>query len=531
MPTTLIILPADILTLVLSYIRAPSDLRNVSLTCKALYAVAIVPIYRTMTLRLPWVDNRKLLQALVPENVALLHVRHLIVDRFSHCSNENTDDLLMTLQLLANFLPRDTLISLTRQRQLRTRRVDRYTNQWPIRKYGNLANVTTLQFEILSIATAEACGSVIQHTPSLRDLEIRAHLDEYDSGSSEDQMSVHLVDRVFGKFLKRDRRLVLRALQLRGLDLSLASAKLASAIDLSQIESLGLHMCSNMVKFLGQMTPSCTLLRPTLRTLVLIDRPDSLESGSVGNDNSGVAVVDKLLGSFIGLENLVVAAPGQRALMPGFKSLGNHAPTLRLLDIDCLPLPSNANDANVVTASNLRLLLHQCIQLEQIALEMPRLVLTYNEDEIEETLEEFAVALAAAPRLRTFRPNNKLEDRLDIDRDLDTSEVTYAGIDSVLQHWASDFMNLAPKLTAIGLAFGGADFGGVRVDPHYYVRGHQSNPYGRKSIVAMRMELDQVREIEPVSEILETDPYAPGLFRLGYALRLSSIKDASRLKS
>lgn len=113
MPTTLIILPADILALVVSYIRASSDLRNVSLTCKALYATAVVPIYRTMTLRLSSVDNRKLLQTLVPENAALLHVRHLVIDRFSYCSNENTENLLMTLQLLSNFLPRDTLISLT----------------------------------------------------------------------------------------------------------------------------------------------------------------------------------------------------------------------------------------------------------------------------------------------------------------------------------------------------------------------------------------------------------------------------------
>ncbi|KAI7542985.1 hypothetical protein KC316_g15225, partial [Hortaea werneckii] len=266
-----------------------------------------------------------------------------------------------------------------------------------------------------------------------------------------------------------------------------------------------------MVEFLGQMTPTGTLLRPTLRTLVLIDRPDPLGSGSVGNDNSGVAAVDDLLGSFIGLENLVVAAPGQKALMPGFKALGNHAATLRLLYIDCLPLHSNANDANIVTASNLHLLLRQCVQLEQIALEMPELVLTYNEGEIEETLEGFAVALAAAPWLRTFRPDNKLEDRLDIIDDLDTSEVTYAGIDSVLQHWATDLMSLIPKLTAVGLAFRSAELGGIWVNPHCYVRGHLSDPYGRKSTAALQVTLKQLREIEPVSEILDINPYGPGL--------------------
>ncbi|KAI6898645.1 hypothetical protein KC318_g9114 [Hortaea werneckii] len=544
MATTLIVLPADLLALIISYVRAPPDLRNVSLTCKALYAVAVVPIYRTMTLRLSWLeaDNRQLLQALVPENAALLCVRHIVIDRFSHCYEKNTEKLLMTLQLLANLLPRDILISLTldslisyeartllissvssileilyrRQRQLRTMRVDSYASAWQVRRYANLANVTTLQFEISSTATAETCGSVLQHTPYLRNLEIRGHLEKYDSGSSKDQMSAHLVGRVFGSLLKKDRRIVLRALQVRGLDLSLASAKLASAIDLSQIDSLGLHMCSNMVDFLGQMTPIGTLLRPSLRTLVLIDRPDSLGSGSVGNDSSGVAAVDNLLGSFIGLENLVVAAPDQRALMPGFKALGNHVATLRLLYIDCLPLPSSANDANVVTASNLHLLLRQCIQLEQIALEMPQLLLTYHEDEIERTLEQFAVALAAAPRLRTFQPNNKLKDRLDIEDDLDANEVTYAGIDSVLQHWATDLMSLIPKLTAVGLAFRSAELRGIWVNPHYYVRGNLSDPYGRKSTAALQVTLKQLREIEPVSEILDINPYGPGLLRLGY---------------
>ncbi|KAI7151824.1 hypothetical protein KC316_g15855, partial [Hortaea werneckii] len=539
MATTLIVLPADLLALIISYVRAPPDLRNVSLTCKALYAVAVVPIYRTMTLRLSWLeaDNRQLLQALVPENAALLCVRHIVIDRFSHCYEKNTEKLLMTLQLLANLLPRDILISLTldslisyeartllissvssileilyrRQRQLRTMRVDSYASAWQVRRYANLANVTTLQFEISSTATAETCGSVLQHTPYLRNLEIRGHLEKYDSGSSKDQMSAHLVGRVFGSLLKKDRRIVLRALQVRGLDLSLASAKLASAIDLSQIDSLGLHMCSNMVDFLGQMTPIGTLLRPSLRTLVLIDRPDSLGSGSVGNDSSGVAAVDNLLGSFIGLENLVVAAPDQRALMPGFKALGNHVATLRLLYIDCLPLPSSANDANVVTASNLHLLLRQCIQLEQIALEMPQLLLTYHEDEIERTLEQFAVALAAAPRLRTFQPNNKLKDRLDIEDDLDANEVTYAGIDSVLQHWATDLMSLIPKLTAVGLAFRSAELRGIWVNPHYYVRGNLSDPYGRKSTAALQVTLKQLREIEPVSEILDINPYGPGL--------------------
>lgn len=134
------------------------------------------------------------------------------------------------------------------------------------------------------------------------------------------------------------------------------------------------------------------------------------------------------------------------------------------------------------------------------------------------------IALAAAPRLRAFRPHNELEDenfepRLNIDGPgLERNKVTDAGIEALLQHWAASFMSLTPGLTAIGLGFNRrrTNIGGIEVDRHYYVRGHQLDPYGRKSIVAMRMELDQVREIEPVSEILEINPYGPGLWRLGY---------------
>ncbi|RMY95426.1 hypothetical protein D0862_08747 [Hortaea werneckii] len=542
MTTTLIILPTDLLALIISYIRAPSDLRNVSLTCKALYAVAVVPIYQSMTLRLFQVDNRKLLQALVPENAALGHVRHLVIDPFTHCLTENTENVLMTLQLLANFLPRDSLVSFTldwpilreasthlilqassiletlyrRQRRLRTMRVDPCADQAQIRRYGNLSNVTTFQFEVSSKTTAETCGSALELTPSLRNLEIRAHLEKCDTAPQRDQMSARLVENVFGNFLKHDRQIVLRALQLRGFDLSSASAKLAKAIDLCRIQSLGLHHCSNMVDFLDQMKPADELRHPTLRTLVLVARSDTGRSASV-------TTVNCLLESFTGLENLVVAALWQGALMPGFKALGNHAATLRLLYIDCGPLPWDASDANIVTASNLHLLLGRCIQLEQIALEMPELVLAYIDTEIDKSSKKIAVALAAAPRLRTFRPHNQLEDRwfearFGLDGWLDKNKVTYAGIEALLQHWATSFMSLSPGLTAMGLGFSRhrTDLLGIEVDRHYYVRGHQLDPYGGKSIVAMRMELDRVREIEPVSEILEINPYGPGLFRLGY---------------
>lgn len=133
------------------------------------------------------------------------------------------------------------------------------------------------------------------------------------------------------------------------------------------------------------------------------------------------------------------------------------------------------------------------------------------------------VALAAAPRLRIFRPHNQLEDRwfearFDLDGWLDKNKVTDAGIEALLQHWATSFMSLSPGLTAMGLGFSRhrTHVLGIEVDRHYYMRGHQLDPLGRKSIVAMQMELDQVREIEPVSEILKINPYGPGLFRLGY---------------
>ncbi|KAI7368117.1 hypothetical protein KC354_g2909 [Hortaea werneckii] len=461
MATTLIVLPADLLALIISYIRAPSDLRNVSLTCKALYAVAVIPIYRTMTLKLFHVDNRKLLQALVPENAALSHAQ--------------------------------------------------------IKRFGSLSNVTTFQFEVSSKTTAETCGSALEHSPSLRNLEIRVHLEKCDTAPQRDVMSAGLVEHIFGNFLKHDRHIVLRALQLRGFELSSASAKLATAIDVSRIQSLGLHHCSGTADFLGQMKLASGLRHTALRELVLVERSDTRPSAAI-------TAMNDLLQSFTGLENLIVAAPWQVALMPGFKALANHAATLKLLYIDCLPLLSDADDADAVTASNLHLLLGKCISLEQIALEMPDLVLTYIDAEIEETSKKIAVALAAAPRLRAFRPHNELEDRnfeprLNIDGPgLETNKVTDAGIEALLQHWATSFMSLAPGLTATGLAFSRRrpSLGGIEVDRHYYVHGHQLDPYGQKSIVVMRMTLDQVMEIEPVSDILEINPYGPGLFRLGY---------------
>ena len=264
-------------------------------------------------------------------------------------------------------------------------RVDPCADQAQIRRYGNLSSVTTLQFEVSSKTTPETCGSALEYTPSLRNLEIRAHLEKCETATQRDQMSARLVENVFGNLLKHGRQIVLRALQLRGFDLSSASAKLATAIDLSRIQSLGLHHCSSMVDFLGRMKPTGMHRQPALRTLVLVAR-------SITEGSASVTTVDDLLESFTGLENLVVAAPWQGQLMPGFKALSNHAATLRLLYIDCLPLPLDVDDANTVTASNLHLLLGQCIQLEQIALEMPELVLTYIDTEIEESSKKIAVS-------------------------------------------------------------------------------------------------------------------------------------------
>ncbi|KAI6900439.1 hypothetical protein KC318_g8451 [Hortaea werneckii] len=552
MTTTLIILPTDLLTLIISYIRAPSDLRNVYRTCKALYAVAIVPIYRTMTLRLPH-GYHLLAQALVPENAGLSHVRHFVLKAHTWGLNEARGDLLMPLQLLAISLPRDTLISFTldwpiqdeeyvdsslraefiletlfrRQRKLRTMRVDPSVDYSQISRFDDLANVTTFQFEILSETTAETCGRVLGNSPSLRNLEVRLRLERFDL-HSPDTTSVDIVERVFDCFLKANRQIMLRALQLHGFDFALASVKLATAVDLSQLDSLGLQQCTSIVGILGKIKPNGVPPRLALRTLVLTEYDDSTGSSTVGTSNSNTAAFDVLLESFTGLENLVVAASGHRELMPGFKALNCHAAMLRLLYLDCLPISSSADDAdvtddpNVVSTSNLHLLMRQCTHLEQLALETPDLMLKYDDTEIEESMAKIAVALATAPRLRTFRPINQLVHRVNIDGYFDSNEVTRAWIDSTLQHWATKFMKSSPRLTAIGLALRRSSFepwpdvDGFDVHPHYYVRGHQLDAYGRKSMIALRVSYEQVREIEPVSEILEMDPYGSGLLRLGY---------------
>ncbi|KAI6882284.1 hypothetical protein KC360_g8488 [Hortaea werneckii] len=560
MAITLIVLPTDLLALIISYIRANSDLRNVYRTSKALYAVAIVPVYRTMTL---WLhedrDQRKLKQALVPENACLDHVRHLVLVPFTRCWNEAGGDLLILLQLLANHLPCDSLISFTldcpihneavthlgltassifetlyrRQRNLRTMRVDPWANLSQIRRFGNLANVTTLKFEICSTATAVTCGDVLQHTPSLRNLEIRLHLDDFGPVPSSYQISAGIVTCVFGNFLKTRQRMVLKALQLYGFHLSPTSNQLAAAIDLSRLESLGLQQCLSIVDILGKMKPTSVPHRPRLHTLVLTQNSEAWGWNPIENDDFDTAAFDDFLESFTGLEVLLVAASGHRGLMPGFKALNNHAATLRLLYLDCLPIFSSADDAdltedpNILSTSNLHLLMRQCSRLEQLALETPDLMLNYDDTEIEEPMKKIAVALATAPRLRTFRPINQLVHRVNIagyvDGYLPMNEVSSAWIDSTLQHWATRFMNSSPRLTAMGLALRRSPFGtwpdvdGFFVQSHYYVRGHQLDAYGRKSMVALRVDHEQVREIEPVSEILEMDPYDDsGLLRLGY---------------
>lgn len=108
----LISLPKDVLTLIISFIRLKSDLRNTSRACKALHSVAIAPVYQKMVIE-ESCDPNVLAAALNPENEGLQHVRHLTLsaatDEFAP-ANTKLDSLFC---LLANLLPRDILLTFT----------------------------------------------------------------------------------------------------------------------------------------------------------------------------------------------------------------------------------------------------------------------------------------------------------------------------------------------------------------------------------------------------------------------------------
>lgn len=400
-------LPQDVLALIMSFIPSKEDLRCVYLTCKALYSVAIVPLYRHMLLRARS-NSMQLMAALNSENVGLRHIRHVTID----VADAARPHLNNCIVLLANLLPRDILLTLTcvhlrasqhveppnptnadnfrldcndplakdslqtlwqRQRNLRTRRIDQAAFPLSSTCDGSFRNITTLQMVISNVDTAKACSHIMQQTPGLQVLEIRAD----PNGYSKEALNIELEDTVAASKdiihwvfheLAPDKQIRLRALTIYELDFETAASRLIEAVDMTGLDSLGLQNCYNIVNLLRSISAAGAPLRMAMHSLTIVGR---LEEAEGRNDDA----IDDFLGSFTGLKCLVIAASAQEALRPKLESLSKHAASLEVLYLDCVwnQLSGSLLDEHY-NALELRRFLQRCDRLEQLVLNPPEMI-------------------------------------------------------------------------------------------------------------------------------------------------------------
>ena len=112
--TTLLTLPKDVRTLIVSHLRRKTDRRNVYRTCTALYEVAIPQSYQRIVVD-QHCNIEQLTAAFSPENEGLQHVRHAIIVTHGAGGNDDTvkDKINMIVRLFAYMLPRDVLLTFT----------------------------------------------------------------------------------------------------------------------------------------------------------------------------------------------------------------------------------------------------------------------------------------------------------------------------------------------------------------------------------------------------------------------------------
>jgi hypothetical protein len=107
---TLLDLPAEIQLGILDFIGAPTDLKSLCLTCKALHAEATIRLYRKISLPVELL-NEDLIKSLNAQNRGLAHVRVLEINEGGHDHYRQTTHEPHLGQILRT-LPRDSLTAI-----------------------------------------------------------------------------------------------------------------------------------------------------------------------------------------------------------------------------------------------------------------------------------------------------------------------------------------------------------------------------------------------------------------------------------
>ncbi|KAK4890661.1 hypothetical protein LTR27_010700 [Elasticomyces elasticus] len=566
-------LPLDVRVAITSYIHSRKDVISLTRSCRGSYAAVTPQLYRNLSVRESMnVDH--LIAMLSPENGGLQHIRHLEIEANS-CGayRTNRPSVDQILQLMANLLPRDVLLSFMldcstsfkssqalqtlyrRQRFLRTTRLDSgvFTEDAVLNGSARMQNITLLQLQIHGPIATDYGHGMVAALPALLHLEIRADLLQYCVATSHNQhsaaqridASAEILTKIFrrgttvdaerceanrhdqdtfvelwnsGEFQGRAKgKLKLRSLSLHGLDLG-KPEHLLQAVEFSRLHSLILQEWTNVDELLRGVRPTGLPSRMDLTDLVLTAN----QKWAQKNDReAGDDAIDDFLKSFHGLKRFTVCAPEEETMRPSTEAIMAHADTLRSLFL-CCKYPEDADEEHF-NAADLQACLKQCNELEQLAVQVPPLYLELEIETLRRVDGAFMDALGAAPSLHTLRILTGPED-IALDYEVTDSHADRVFVITGLRTYATEyFARLSKTVNVLSLGHsatgGNGDyfFGDQLLRTKFYSRGKTIDAYGKIEAIAFEMDTKQLaQDIEPISDIFDIDPYSGRMMRSGY---------------
>ncbi|KAF2717032.1 hypothetical protein K431DRAFT_349883 [Polychaeton citri CBS 116435] len=549
-------LPPDLLLHITSFLRTHRDLLAICSTCTALYRAGLPRLYHEFVVS-DKTPIRILGAALSSDNPGVHYIRHVSIRSLrllwgdvpahylGHPFEETRADSRSLLQLLAYLLPRNKLRTLVcdargdiptdffetlhaRQRNLTTccfnQSVARYRLSTGVRSWsargtdGDLfSNIVHLQLEFgngLSVSEKDSqyFRAAVRSCPVLKVLELRTLLPEASADTYREK-SEQIFALLFGAWTLPQLRL--RALRIRGFELSAACELMFPAIDLKHLSTLELRECKDPLSLLLSASPSIddeTLLLPNLRHLAVTIQ-DEAELGDP-------ASISNLLQHLSLLETLVLQAPRDHTIMPSIDCLLPSSKTLRMLYLDCY------DDSEGYESFEFENQLEEFIALREFAVSCPSWIARIPWSKHDE-LKAFCHVIEKAPLLRYVQflclPVGEagLNESIFTDPTKpihvvdDEAKATF--LQGNFREFATAAFNFIPQIRTIAMGSKARAFLTKNenvADAKYFHRGIVTDWKGVTSAVALDTSATEVRSVEPYSTICEIDPLSFGFLRM-----------------
>lgn len=520
-PTTLLVLAPEIRLDILDYIKTPSDLKSLCLTCKVLAASSTIQLYRKVTLPVT-IINQKLCKSLNAQNRGLQHVKILEgcgdgpTSYNEACHGQYLRHLLSALPLNSltyiciytrcgvSYDIKD-LIFRTQSRLLNHQaHVSGLTGS--IRSPLRLDYLQSITALTLSIERSE---DTARYTGVLSRLRHLVHLDVIivepsDESNLPDARTFDVVRALFAAHTSCDRpelQLGLKSLYLENFDFQYCAQDLVDFLQAIPIESLSFALCADTWRVLHRCR----------------HHPSSLEyfmDEEFSGDHGIVPSTDVFLESFSGLKRL------KRTYEPfkneewenckgfGWNAIQAHAETLRILEIhDVLTDTECWKPHSHRSMDGFQVLCSKLVHLQQLAIRPPDV-----NPEASRMPGSFKMFLDCLKHLKSLtslklmvRPES-LKDTEAFKFECRVPRLTEYEMQELADTVFDTLYDSCPRFTALVLyATGmwdsesslnrlyGKDFG--------FMRGFRSDQYGRSKASAHPVPSEHIKYHEPCSEI------------------------------